>query len=49
MKWGDGVGIVTLCLAILAIALLTKQEKGHQDRLLWKVENAEQTKMMMAR
>ena len=27
---GDGVAIVTLCLAI---DLLTKREKGHQDRL----------------
>jgi len=45
MKWGDGVSTVTLCLAI---DLLMKWEKGHQDHLLRKVENAEQTKTMMA-
>jgi hypothetical protein len=46
MNWGDGVGIVTLCLAIY---LLTKWEKGHQDHLLRRVEKADQTKTMIAR
>jgi len=46
MKCGDGVGIVTL---YLAIDLLTKREKGYQDRLLRKMEKTEQMKMMVAR
>ena len=46
MKWGDGVGIVTLCLTIY---FLTKREKGHKDHLLRKLQKADQTKGMIAR
>jgi len=40
------VAAMTLCLAI---DLLTKREKGHQDHLLRKMEKAELKKTMIAR